>query len=242
MLCGVWYVVVNDYVGEWEGPAPCVLVPTRGVVPPCGPPAVLCPRPVVGACPVCCPPPLPLRWVLSLFPRVLVPPRGVGVLTPIIDHVCLELKHQRHVVCIRSLHGYTTAGAATPTCPWAVMWQEGWNGALRHPQPQQAFSHQHQQSSGAASHSRGHSSAIPTPTDYVCMYVCKIRRHQHTRARTRAHSTQARGATPELRRVTDTTSHGLSAGRHSTQTTIGSPIFCVVDQGERGGGQQQENF
>ena len=35
--------------------------------------------------------------------------------------------------------------------------------------------------------------------------------------------TQARGATPELRRVTDTTSHGLSAGRHSTQTTIGSP-------------------
>jgi len=53
---------------------------------------------------------------------------------------------------------------------------------------------------------------------YVCMYV-KIRRHQHTR-------TQARGATPELRRVTDTPSHGLSAGRHSTQTTIGSPSLC----------------
>jgi len=35
--------------------------------------------------------------------------------------------------------------------------------------------------------------------------------------------TQARGATPELRRVADTTSHGLSAGRNSTQTTIGSP-------------------
>ena len=51
------------------------------------------------------------------------------------------------------------------------------------------------------------------------MYV-KIRRHQHTRTYTR---TQARGATPELRRVADTTSHGLSAGRHSTQTTIGSP-------------------
>ena len=44
-----------------------------------------------------------------------------------------------------------------------------------------------------------------------------------TRAYTR---TQARGATPELRRVTDTTSHGLSAGRHSTQTTIGSPSLC----------------
>jgi len=53
---------------------------------------------------------------------------------------------------------------------------------------------------------------------YLCMYV-KIRRHQHTRVH--AH-TQARGATPELWRVADTTSHGLSAGRHSTQTTIGS--------------------
>jgi len=59
------------------------------------------------------------------------------------------------------------------------------------------------------------------------MYV-KIRRHQHVRA-------QARGATPELRRVTDTTSHGLSAGRHSTQTTIGSPIVCVIDQRQREG-------
>ena len=35
--------------------------------------------------------------------------------------------------------------------------------------------------------------------------------------------TPARGPTPELRRVAGTTSHGLSAGRHSTQTTIGSP-------------------
>jgi len=38
------------------------------------------------------------------------------------------------------------------------------------------------------------------------MYIVyvKIRRHQHTRVHTR---TQARGAMPELRRVTDTTSH-----------------------------------
>jgi len=61
---------------------------------------------------------------------------------------------------------------------------------------------------------------------YLCMYV-KIRRHQHTR-------TQAHGATPELRRVADTTSHGLSAGRHSTQTTIGSPSLCGRPKGGRG--------
>jgi len=71
--------------------------------------------------------------------------------------------------------------------------------------------------------------------------------------------TQARGATPELRRVADTTSYGLSAGRYSTkttcvrvyarvlvppnlnihtyiQTTIGSPSLCVADQGEERGG------
>ena len=34
---------------------------------------------------------------------------------------------------------------------------------------------------------------------------------------TRAYTcTQAHGATPELRRVADSTSHDLSAGRHST--------------------------
>jgi len=56
------------------------------------------------------------------------------------------------------------------------------------------------------------------------MYV-KIRRHQLTRACTR---TQDRGATPdELGRVADTTSHGSSAGRHSTQTTIGSQHFVM---------------
>ena len=62
------------------------------------------------------------------------------------------------------------------------------------------------------------------------MYVCKDSAAP-AHARTRA---QARGATPELRRVTDTTSHGLSAGRHSTQTTIGSPILC--DRPRGGGG------
>ena len=72
------------------------------------------------------------------------------------------------------------------------------------------------------------------------MYVCKDSAAP-AHARTRAHRTQARGATPELRRVTDTTSHGLSAGRHSTQTTIVA-LVCVIDQGEGGGGEQQENY
>jgi len=58
------------------------------------------------------------------------------------------------------------------------------------------------------------------------MYVT-IWQHQHTRA-------QARGATPELRRGADTTSHGLSADRHSTQTTIGSPSLC-----DRAGGGEK---
>ena len=50
------------------------------------------------------------------------------------------------------------------------------------------------------------------------MYV-KTRRHQHTcvHAHTGPHS-----ATPELRRVTDTTSHDLSVGRHSTQKGVES--------------------
>ena len=51
-----------------------------------------------------------------------------------------------------------------------------------------------------------------------------------TRAYTRTHAV---GATLELRRVADTTSHGLSAGRHSTQTTIGSPSLCGQPKGRR---------
>jgi len=44
---------------------------------------------------------------------------------------------------------------------------------------------------------------------YVCMH-----RFGGTNTSTRAYTrTQARGATPELRRVADTTSHGLSVGR-----------------------------
>jgi len=64
----------------------------------------------------------------------------------------------------------------------------------------------------------------------VTMYVCMLGfGGTSTRAYTR---TQSRGATPELRRVADTTSHGLSAGRHSTQTTIGSPSLCGRPEGD----------
>jgi len=74
--------------------------------------------------------------------------------------------------------------------------------------------------------------AYSSSNKYVCTYV-KIRRHQHTRVH--AH-TGPRRHTPELRRVTDTTSHGLSAGRHSTQTTIGSPS-SLCDRPRGGGGR-----
>ena len=71
------------------------------------------------------------------------------------------------------------------------------------------------------------------------MYV-QIRRHQHTHVHAYMH-TQARGAMPELRRVTDTTSHGLSAGRRSTQTTIGSPSLCGRPKGGGGRGSKKMN-
>ena len=72
----------------------------------------------------------------------------------------------------------------------------------------------------------------------VCMYVCMQRfGDTSTRACTR---TQARGATSELRRVTDTTSHGLSAGgwyfrhpvgelsaRHRAGPALGTQERCV---------------
>ena len=51
---------------------------------------------------------------------------------------------------------------------------------------------------------------------HACNYSAAPAAHAYTRA-------QARGATPELRRVTNTTPHGLPAGRHSTRTTIVSP-------------------
>ena len=52
------------------------------------------------------------------------------------------------------------------------------------------------------------------------MYV-KIRRHQHTRVH--AHTGPRRHA--RASGVSQTP--GLSAGRHSTQTTVGNPSLCV---------------
>jgi len=64
---------------------------------------------------------------------------------------------------------------------------------------------------------------------YVCMYV-KIRRHQHTRVH--AHT----GPRRHTRAPACHRHHipRLSAGRHSTQTTIGSPSLC--DRPRGGGG------
>jgi len=57
----------------------------------------------------------------------------------------------------------------------------------------------------------------------LCMYIGNDSTPAHTRTR----RTQARGATPELQRVADTASNGLSAGRHPTQTTTGSPSLYI---------------
>jgi len=93
----------------------------------------------------------------------------------------------------------------------------------------------------------------------MCMYVCihiyvkDSSAPAHTPVRARAHTGPRRHAT-ELRRVTDTTSNahaarGLSAGRHFTQTTIGSPsaLVCVrtwtwSTKGGRVGGGGSSNF
>jgi len=92
------------------------LQPPRGVV---------CP-PVVGACPVCCP---PLRWVLAPFAGA--PPRCCG---PNRDHCYDRLvataPHRIHSLA-RSME---TPGERPPT-RLRVVCQEGWDGARRHPQP-----------------------------------------------------------------------------------------------------------
>jgi len=75
---------------------------------------------------------------------------------------------------------------------------------------------------------------------FLCFCACvhvHIRRHQHTRVHAR---TEARGVTPELRRVADATSHGFSVGRPSTQTTVGSSSLCGRPGGV--GGVQEEIY
>jgi len=71
------------------------------------------------------------------------------------------------------------------------------------------------------------------------MYVCKDSAAPAL-ARTRAH----RPAAPHQSSGVSQTPHPtacLSAGRHSTQTTI-LALVCVIDQGEGGEGEQQENY
>jgi len=64
------------------------------------------------------------------------------------------------------------------------------------------------------------------------MYVCMQKNGDTcTRAYTRA---QARGITPELRRVVDTTPHGFFVSRHFTQTTVGSPSPSLCGRPGRG--------
>ena len=62
---------------------------------------------------------------------------------------------------------------------------------------------------------------------YLYVYVCNdsAAAPTSTCAYTRTQTHQARGATPKPRRVADTTSHGLSAGRQSTQVGDGRNMY-----------------
>jgi len=75
--------------------------------------------------------------------------------------------------------------------------------------------------SNKATHERG----------VISVYV-HIRRYQYTRVHARTR--QARGATPELRRVADTT-HPTACQQAGTpaqtQTIVGSPVVCVAVAG-----------
>jgi len=109
------------------GGTPCVL----GCPPRCGAPlraprGVVCP-PVVGACPVCCP---PLRWVVA--PCAGAPPRCCG---PDRDHCYDRLEPRGYCAISHSFaRSMETPGERPPT-RLRVVCQEGWDGARRHPQP-----------------------------------------------------------------------------------------------------------
>ena len=113
---------------------------------PCG---VVCP-PVVGACPVCCP---PLRWVLAPCPGA--PLRCCG---PDRDH-CYDRLEATALHRIHSLAPWRHQGSGHPRAYGSCVRRAGTVHAVVH-SPQQAFS---QQSSGAAaSRSGSHSSATNT--------------------------------------------------------------------------------
>ena len=116
------------------------LRPPRGVV---------CP-PVVGACPVCCP---PLWWVLALCAGA--PPRCCG---PDRDH-CYERLEATAPHRIHSLAPWRHQGSGHPHAYGSCVRRAGTVHAVIH-SPQQAFSPQ--SSGAAASRSRSHSSATNT--------------------------------------------------------------------------------
>jgi len=132
-------------VGGWEGPPVCWCPPWCGA-PLRAPRGVVCP-PVVGACPVCCP---PLRWVLA--PYAGAPPRCCGPdQDRCYDRLVATAPHRIH-----SLAPWRHQGSGHPHAYRSCVRRAGTVHAVIH-SPQQAFS---QKSSGAAaSRSRSHSSA-----------------------------------------------------------------------------------
>jgi len=163
------YIILYMLAGGRDPPL-CAGDPHGVVLPPCGPPAVLC-APLWWARAPCAAPPCG-----GFLPRVLMadgaPPRCCG---PDRDH-CYDRRQAAALdAFVRSLHG-DTKGAATHT-RLRVVCQEGWDGARRHPQP--AAGVLSQQSSGAAaSRRRSHSSATNNiayvyyvRTSYLYLYI-----------------------------------------------------------------------
>ena len=133
--------------------------PARCGAPLRDPRRVVCP-PVVGACPVCCP---PLRWALA--PCAGAPPRCCG---PDRDH-CHDRLEATAPHRIHSLAPWRHQGSGYPHAYGSCVRRAGSVHAVIH-SPQQAFS---QQSSGAAaSRSRSHSSATDRPCGpWTCLVV-----------------------------------------------------------------------
>jgi len=149
--CRLVHKSLNQSINQrscWRvgGTPQCAGAP-RGVVPPCGPPAVLC-APLWWTRAPCAAP--PLRWVLA--PCAGAPPRCCG---PDRDH-CYDRLEATAPHRIQSLAPWTHQGSGHPHAYGSCVRRAGMVHAVIH-SPQQAFS---QQSSGAAaSRSRSHSSA-----------------------------------------------------------------------------------
>jgi len=155
-----------------------VLVPPRGVVAPCGPPAVLC-APLWWARAPCAAPPR-----CGFLPRVLVPPRGVVTSCgPDRDTETIAMTAERLQRWTHSFARSMETPRERPPTRLRVVCQEqeGWDGARRHPstaRSRRSVSSQ-QSSSAVISHSRSHRQTAPLPTLLLLVLVA-LKKYTYT--------------------------------------------------------------